>query len=214
MMISEAAQESVYFFTGADFLLVNALLWRNDANVGRGIEAVYRNNTGIIQEAMEMTPAVRWGVSKEEGQKRLEAYQRRTPDEINEAAKAEMIETAINDIHNICNAMQPADTEMLLYRNVVEDFAIQSPTIGSEVDLIGITSTSTTGQQIDYGKNDFKITFYQYEIRVAAGMPVLVLENDYRQENEVILPPMRYRITGVRDKIIALEAIKPLDVGL
>jgi hypothetical protein len=46
----------------------------------------------------------------------------------------------------------------------------------------------------------------------------LVLENDYQNENEVILPPMQYIISGVRDdeegKIIRLETIKPLDVDL
>lgn len=220
-MVDESMKESIRFYIGADFLIVNNLLWGNKVNLGRGIEAVHKNNTGVIREAMEMTPEVRWGVSKKEGQKLLESYKRRTPDKITEVTKAEIIYTAINDIYNICNSMQPADDEILLYRNVVEEYAIKDLTIGKEVDLKGITSTSTTGQKIDYGNSNFIITFYKYEIKVSAGMPILVLENDYREENEVILPPMRYRISGVRDdegdeggKIVELETIKPLDVYL
>jgi len=209
-------KESIRFFTGADFLVINAFLWGNKIDLERGIEAVHGNNVGIIREAVEMTPEVRWGVSKEEGQKLLDSYRRRTPDEINELTKSAFIETAISDIYNICNAMQPAENEIILHRNVVEEYAIQNPTIGKEVDFKGITSTSTTGQKIDYGKNDFLIAFQKYEIKVSVGTPILVVENDYRQENEVILPPMQYRISNVRDskecKIVELETIRPLDV--
>jgi hypothetical protein len=217
-MTSELMKESIRFYIGADYLIVNNLLWGNSINLEKGIEAVHRNNMGIIREATEMTPAVRWGVSAADGQKLLDAYKRRTPDEITDATKAEIIKTAITDIHNICGSMRPADDELLLYRNVAEAYAIKDPAVGGTVDIKGITSATTTGQKIDYGKGDFQITFHKYEIRVPKGMPILALENDYRNENEVILPPMRYRITGIRagedGKVIELEAIKPLDVGL
>ena len=204
--------ESVKFFTGTDFLIINALLWGNEMGVERGIEAVYRNNTGVIREAEEMTPEVRWGVSKEEGQKLFESYKRRTPNEINEATKLEFIKTAINDIRNICKAMQSATEEMVLYRNVAEEYAIKNLSIGEEIELKGITSTSTTGQKIDYGKNEFVETFQKYEIKIFVGIPILIVENDYRQENEVILPPMKYRVSDVQDGLVKLEAIAPLDI--
>ncbi|MCL2557842.1 MAG: hypothetical protein FWE09_05130 [Treponema sp.] len=214
--MNESTRESIRFFTGADYLVVNNLLWANKINLRRGIEAAHRNNAGVIREAMEMTPEVRWGVPKEEGEKLLEAYRRRTPDEITEASEAKIIETAINDIRTICDSMRPADSEMTLYRNVEEEHAIKELTVGKEVDLLGLTSTSSTGQKIDYGNGSFKTAFCIYEIKISVGLPVLIVENDYREENEVILPPMRYRISGTRDngKIAALEAIKPLDISL
>ena len=66
--MKDSTQESIRFYIGADFLIVNNILWGNKVNLNRGIKAVFANNKGIIREAMEMTPEVRWGVSKEEGQ--------------------------------------------------------------------------------------------------------------------------------------------------
>ena len=85
---------------------------------------------------------MRFGVSAEEAHKIFEAYKRRTPETINEDTKKQIIATAIEDIHNICNSMQPANKDMLLFRNVNENFAIKNPKIGETVDLLGITSTS------------------------------------------------------------------------
>jgi len=223
--MSEAMKESVGFYSAQDAFLINSILWGNKTNLDKAIESTHLNNTGMIREAMEQTPEVRFSwLSKEEAQRFLETYKRRTPDKITEAAKAEMIELAINDIQNICNAikMHPADSDILLYRNIVaEDSAIKDIVTGKIVDFKGITSTSTTGQKISYGNKKFHETLHQYYIKVPAGMPVLVFGkgNDFRDdENEAILPPMQYKITDVRDgeecKIVELEPIKPLDVDL
>jgi hypothetical protein len=142
--MNEKIKESIRFYIGANYLIVNNLLWRNKTNLEKGIEAVHWNNTGVIREAIEMTHEVRWGVSKEQGQKLLKAYKCRMPDKITEVTKTEIIETAINDIHNICNSMKPANNEIILYRNVVEEYAVKDITIGKIVELRGITSTTTT----------------------------------------------------------------------
>ena len=213
--MNESLKHLLRFYTGADYLIINALLWGNKSDLEQGIKAVHWNNTGVISEAKEMTPEVRFGVSKEEGQRLLDAYICRTPDLLTKATMAEIINTAISDIYSICNHMQPATEEILLYRNVEEKYAIKNPVAGSLVDLKGITSTSTTGQEIDYG-NGHKITCCKYVIKVPIGIPMLVVENDYRNENEVILPPMQYRVVDVCEdevcKRLNLDAIKTLDI--
>ena len=54
--MDESTKESVIFYTGADFLIINALLWRNKEVLDKCIEIVHKNNHGVIQEALKMTP--------------------------------------------------------------------------------------------------------------------------------------------------------------
>ena len=213
--MNKALKEAIWFYTGADYLIVNSLLWCNKSGLERGIDAVYLNNIDMIKDAVEMTPEVRFGMSKEEGEWLLDAYKRRTPKEINDLTKVEMIETAVNDIHIICDSMYPADTEITLFRNVDVKNVIYQPTVGQTVTLRGVTSTNTTGQEVEYG-DGVRTEYVRYIINVSLGTPILELENDYREENEVILPPMQYKITAVRDegnlRVIELETIKTVDV--
>ena len=213
--MNEVLKETLWFYTGADYHIVNSILWGNKNDFDEGVKIVYDNNIDVIKDAEEMTPEVRFGMSKEAGQRLLDAYQSRTPQEINNVTKAEMAEVAVNDIHIICDAMRPAERELILFRNVDVKYTIENPTVGETVILKGLTSTSTTGQEIDYG-DGFRTEYVQYIINVPTGIPVFAVENDYREENEVILPPMKYKITDVRyengQRIIELEALKTLDI--
>lgn len=209
-------EEALFFYTGADYLVINAFLWQNRSALDPCIDIVQQNNRGMIQEAVAATPSKRFGVSEEDGEKILAAYRRRTFDPLNEQARRQIVRIAIDDIQTICRAMQPAAPETILYRNVDEHFFLKTPQIGQLVTLHGLTSTSTTGQEIDYGKNDLRKATFQYRILLPKGLPMLAIENDSREENEVLLPPMQYRLTDVSvsdtQHTIILEAVQPLDI--
>ena len=85
------------------------------------------------------------------------------------------------------------------------------------VDLLGLTSTSTTGQEIEYGKGEKRKATYQYKILVSPRTPILQLENDDSDENEVILPPMKYNVLSVKESEekteIELEPIEVLNMN-
>ena len=209
-------KEAVDFYTGADYLIVNSLLWLNEENIDRAIEAVWQNNTGVMREAISETPEKRFGLPKDEAQAKFDAYRRRTPEVLNEKTRIEMIKTAINDIRLICGAMRPSEGEMTLFRNVHKLFAEKEPIVGEILALQGLTSTSTTGQLIDYGNKEFMSDFVRYIIKIPAGTPIYAVENDYREENEVILPPMVHKITAVFEengqKTVELQALSPIAV--
>ena len=209
--------ESIYFYTRADYLIVNALLWGNKEKIDNCIEKVYNNNKGMIKEAQDITPEKRFGMQKEDAQKVFESYLRRTPKNFDQEAKIKMIEIALNDIKNLKNAMKPAEKEMTLYRNVEKEDCIKKEMLYKNVDLLGLTSTSTTGQEIEYGKGEKRKATYQYKILVSPRTPILQLENDDSDENEVILPPMKYNVLSVKeseDKTeIELEPIEVLNMN-
>ena len=99
--------------------------------------------------------------------------------------------------------MKKTKKEMKLFRNVEEQFCLSPLSIGKEVEFYGITSTSTTGQEIEYANGNFRQANFQYVINVPKGMPLLELENDF--ENEVMLPPMKYRVIGYKVKNSKVE---------
>lgn len=209
-------QEALFFYTGADYLVINAFLWRNQKALLPCIEIVQQNNRGMISEALASTPGQRFDTSEEEGELILAAYRRRTLDLSSSNALRQIIELAIEDIRIICRAMQPALSDLVLYRNVSEKYFPHHPAIGQILDLPGLTSTSTTGQEINYGKDDFHSASFQYKIMLSKRTPMLALENDSREENEVLLPPMQYRITEIAEaknqRILSLAPIALLDI--
>lgn len=89
--MGRSVKESIMFYIGADYLIVNSLLWGNKTNLDRAIEAVRRNNAGVGREAVETTPEVRWGVTEEEGEKLLEAVEPLDVDLIVENAKSKLL---------------------------------------------------------------------------------------------------------------------------
>ena len=124
-----------------------------------------------------------------------------------------MVEQIVRDIRCICSGMKPAREEMQLIRNLNQRCVLKGIEVGDEVKLLGLTSTSTTGQLIDYGKDDYRKPAQILRICVSAGMSVLALGND---ENEVILPPAAYRVIDRYDEngtdIVVLDALQPLDL--
>ena len=211
--MTDKLKECVWFYTGADYLVINAFLWRNREALDPCIGIVWQNNLDVIREAEEEGPETRFASSGLDGAALLERYRHRTPDELNDDAKRSILEQAISDIRLLCGSMQPAEEPVRVIRNMESAFCLQKVREGEQIELFGLTSTSTTGQQIDYGQNDYRKPAQILQIDVPKGVPTLFLENE---EHEVLLPPMRYRVTGndILDgvSVVTLEALYPLDV--
>lgn len=86
--------------------------------------------------------------------------------------------------------------------------------LGETVELLGLTSTSTTGQLIDYSCGNYRKPEQIFHIYLEPHTPCLVVQDS--EENEVILPPMAYRVmdkyhdNGIES--IVLQALEPLQL--
>ena len=211
--MTDRLKECEWFYTGADYLVINAFLWKNREALEPCIDIVWQNNLAVIREAEEEGPEKRFASSGVEGGALLQSYRRRTPNALTDEGKKGMLEQAISDIRLLCGSMQPTTEPVRLFRNMEQAFVLQNTREGEQIELLGLTSTSTTGQRIDYGQDDYRKPAQVLQIDVPKGLPALFLKND---EHEVLLPPMRYRVSGVdlHDGVptVALEALSPLDL--
>ena len=209
----DPVKEALWFYTAADYLIINAFLWKNTEAMEPCLEIVHSNNMGMIKEAEEQTPEKRFSFSGLDCQTLLDSYKCRTPLDLSLVSKLSMLEQAIADIRLLCCSAGPAQQEMLLFRNMGARFMLDGASPGNTVELLGLTSTSSTGQLIDYGHQDYHTPAQVLKIHVPIGMPVLCFEN---AENEVILPPMSYQVVAstVQDSIpiVDLRAHRVLDV--
>lgn len=211
--MTDRLKECVWFYTGADYLVINAFLWRNREALDPCIGIVWQNNLDVIREAEAEGTENRFASSGLDGAALLQSYRRRTPDALTDEANAQILEQMISDIRLLCASMQPTKEPVRLFRNMEQAFVLQNTRKGEQIDFWGLTSTSKTGQQIDYGHDDYRKPAHVLEIDVSKGLPALFLEND---EHEVLLPPMRYRVKGesVKDGVstVLLEALHMLDL--
>lgn len=212
--MTDPLKEALWFYTAADYLVVNSFLWRNAEALEPCLEIVYNNNAGVINEAREQTAEKRFAFSGLDCAELYSAYLRRTPKELSFEGKRGMLGQAIADVRLICAAARPVGEDMLLYRNLGKGTALRGVTPGGRVDLRGITSTSTTGQPIDYGKGNYRAPEQILRLRIPGGFPVLNLENG---ENEVLLPPASYlavseqTLQGVAVIELAAESISDVE---
>ena len=210
----DPVRESLWFYSAADYLVINAFLWRNDEALGPCLEIVRQNNLAVMAEAEEETPGKRFPFPPEEAEQLFRSYVRRTPRDDSAASKRMMLAQAADDIRLLCRAAKPSEEDMLLYRNVDARFAVKDAAPGGELELYGLTSTSTTGQLIDYGRGDLRRPGQIMRIALPAGLPALIAGGE---ENEVVLPPMRFLVTGVSESggvpLLELRALETLDVG-
>lgn len=119
------------------------------------------------------------------------------------------IKKAVYDILNIVGAMKPIDIDMHLYRGArAADFSRSIPESfgydGAEhdIDLKGITSASTSRSGAEHYSSGLL-----FDISVPKGAPLLwiALMQNLRYDgktadNEVILPPMKYKIKKIQEK--------------
>ena len=206
-------KECIWFYTGADYLIINAFLWRNREALEPCIDIVWENNKGVIREAEQEGAEKYFASSGLDGAALLLSYRRRTPDVLTDDAKKSILEQAVSDIRLLVGSMRPTKEPVRLFRNEEKRFCLKNVNVGNNVELLGITSTSTTGQQIDYGRDDYRAPAQILQIDLPAGLPALFLDND---ENEVLLPPMLYAVKSESVEkgvpTITLDAVRPLDL--
>ena len=56
-------KEALWFYTAADYLIINAFLWKNTEAMEPCLEIVHGNNIKVIKEAEEQTPEKRFSFS-------------------------------------------------------------------------------------------------------------------------------------------------------
>lgn len=207
-------KQTIWFYTGADYLVINAFLWKNTAALNDVIQIVWNNNRAVIGEAQEQTPQKRFESSGLDGVQLYESYLARTPEALTPETQKQILEQAARDARCICRGMKPAPKEILLIRNIGKRCVLQNTEAGQTIRLLGLTSTSTTGQLIDYGKDACEKPEQIARILIPEGFPMLTVEDE--RENEVILPPAVYRMTEKRKEqeteVLCLQALTPLDV--
>ena len=216
---NENLEETLYFYMRNDYLIINNLLNGNMDFMWEVADIVIGDNIGVLREHYN-------GERPPFDDKTIAWLKKRIWETIDNKAKAEIIEIAKNDIMNILNAMKPTKNEITLYRIIIIDddgsrrpyTKFLSHNIGDIVEFKHFSSTcvdlgyeEATGQEEKTGYE-----FYRYEINIPKAGLVLELEG------EVILPPMRCRITNIRcdsdnEKcrgIVELEYIERLPVDI
>ena len=191
----ENLEETLYFYTRNDYLVVNNLLNGNMDLLWEVVPLVVNDNIAVLREHYN-------GERPPFDDKTIAWLKRRAWEKIDDKAKAEIIEIAKNDIMNILNAMKPTKNEITLYRVIIiDDDGFRRPytnslnhNIGDIVEFRHLSSTCINPgyEEITGAEEKTGYAFYRYEIGIPNNGLVLELEN------EVILPPMKCRITNIR----------------
>ncbi len=200
-------EETISFYTRNDFAIINHLLIGNYDGLWKYALIAYNDNRGILDEYAQGLRTV----NSDYDIKWINCLQKRLLPALDDTAKEIVIRNANRDIANILNAMRPANKPMQLYRTAWIDnqyagentFAYsreyRSLQFGmdSVLEIKTITSCSLTPyrETDDVGSN-----FYRYEIHVPCGLPVLELDQfvTHNEDGEVLLPPMKCRVIGIR----------------
>jgi len=221
-----ALEETLYFYTRNDYLIINNLLNGNMELMWKVANIVIKDNVGVLKEHYN-------GNRPPFDDKTIAWLKNRIWEPIDDKAKLEILETAKKDIINILNAMKPTKNSLTLFRVIIihgndsrRPYAKSlSHNIGDIVEFKHISSTSTRpGHEENTGSEEnSSYEFYRYEITIPENG--LVLELDplcHNEEGEVLLPPMKCKITNIRHDrsnekcrgVVALEYIEKLPVDI
>lgn len=219
-------EETISFYTRNDFAIINHLLLGNFDDLWRYAMIAYNDNRGIIDEYEQGFRTV----NSDYDIKWINCLKTRLLNDLDDNGKEIIIKNAKNDIANILSAMRPAKETLHLYRTawidkkytVEYEFAYSREYkalqfgVGSIFEIKTITSCSLTPYREE---DDVGSDFYRYEISVPRGMPVLELDRfvTHNEDGEVLLPPMKCKVVGIRNAeiknckgIIDLEYLGPL----
>ncbi len=197
--MTEAQKETLRFYTTNDFLLINGLLWGEDAKtIDMFIQLINADGRGVMAEAVEQGFDARWNCSKEEGEKLYQIYQKRFPVIDDQNVKDQILERARTDIANMMACMAPLASELVLYRNIKSKF-VDHLEEGMPLNYLGFSSCSLSphmAENAEYGSSGCTLV----EITAPAGTPAIRLDlmPDVQNEpDEVILAPMEFLVTKI-----------------
>ena len=207
--MTQAQKETIQFYTTNDYLLINGLLWREDEDtIDAYIRLINEDGRGVMEEARTQGADVRWNCSKEEGERLFQLFEKRFPVIDHDNVKKEIISRAKADIQNLMDCMEPLENDLVLYRNIKTKF-VAGLQEGQTLHYLGFSSCSLnphpTGNAM-YGSSSCTL----FEIRVPAGTPAIRLDRMPEIQNEpdeVILPPMEFRITDVHKETSRISMI-------
>lgn len=210
-------EETIFFYTKNDYLIINNLLCGNINLVWKFAELANCDSKGMLKEHDDKVRTL--------DKKSIERFQNRIYEVLDDKSKAKIIKTAKIDILNILNAMQPAESEITLYRTVWHEKSeigdlLSRYKIDDLVEFKIISSTSINPYMEDAGYD-----FYRYEITIPKN--TLILELDQfepfvrNEDGEVLLPPMKCKVKNIRYSdnqycrgIIELEYIEKLPINI
>ncbi|MCL2530587.1 MAG: ADP-ribosyltransferase [Oscillospiraceae bacterium] len=196
---NEQLEETLYFYTRNDYLIINNLLCGNLDFLWEVAHVVIKDNIGVLNEHDN-------GERPPLDDKTIAWLKSRIWEELDDKAKAEILEIAKQDIVTILDAMKPTKNNITLYRIIIiDDDGSRRPytnslshNIGDIMEFKHISSTcihsgyeETTGQEEKAG-----YAFYRYEITIPQGGYLLDLDA-LCQEDEILLPPMQCKITNI-----------------
>lgn len=221
-------EKTVSFYTRNDFAILNRLLIGDYDGLWQYALLAYRDNQGILDEYESGVRAVRGDYDV----KWINCLRERLVGQLDDGAKRKIIAAAQDDISNILGAMAPAKERLSLFRTAwVSREGIPAGTVPYSreypavlltaggifaVETISSYSLTPYREEDDVGSD-----FYRYELCVPAGKNVLPLDPfiSHNENGEVLLPPMKCRVTGIRGSenercrgIIALEYLEQLQV--
>ncbi len=195
--LTDAQKESIDFYCGNDYLLINNLMWGKFDKVDWAINIIDTDAIGVLKEADAIGVEKRWGVSKEEGERIYAAYKHRIVGTINNTSRLEKLKRAYNDIKNIRSAMSPLSEPITVYRNVSIKYLPQNCEKGQDMKNLAFSSTSLQKHDAKYhGSNEF----FRYEIILPKNFPALIL-SEYgigNEKDEAILPPFKFDILSIK----------------
>lgn len=197
--MTDEQKETIKFYTTNDYLLINSLLWgKDDQTIDTLIRIINEDGLGVMKEAREMGCDVRWGCTKEEGERIYQVYQKRFPVISSETVKKQIIERAQADISNMMACMEPLTTDMILYRNIKTKL-IGDLTEGQTIDYLGFSSCSLAphiAEHAIYGSGGCTL----FVITVPVGTPAIRLDlmpEVQNEPDEVILPPIKFFVEKI-----------------
>ena len=197
--MTEAQKETLRFYTTNDYLLINGLLWgENEKTIDTYINIINQDGLAVMKEAAEMGYNVRWGCSKEDGEKLYKIYKKRFPIIDGEEIRLQIIEQAKADIANMLSCSEPLTSELVLYRNIKTNF-VSNLEEGSIIKYLGFSSCSLNphaAENATYGSGGCTLI----EIIASTGTPAIRLDlmPDVQNEpDEVILAPAEFLVTKI-----------------
>lgn len=185
-------EETIFFYTRNDYLIINNLLCGNMNRFWEAAEIANHDSKGVLKEYED-------GLRELDNESVLK-YRKRIYEKLDDATKEKIIMNARGDIGNILRAVEPAERNLVLYRNIRTADALPRYNVNEAIAFPIISSTSIAPYDASYNSKEKE--FYRYEIHVSAKASILELdqfEPSIRNENgEILLPPMKCRVVNTR----------------